>query len=390
MSRTIPTPRASAAPAQAAFGSVVAQLSLLDRLLPLWMFLAMALGLALGAAVPGLPAALDALKIDSVSVPIAIGLMWMMYPVLARVKYEQLTGARLAHAWRFYGTSLVFNWLVGPVLMFVLAWLLLPDLPEYRTGIVLVGLARCIAMVLMWNHLAGGDREDAAVLVALNSVFQVLTYPLYAYLFLALVPVWLHLGGGQAVSIGFWDVAKSVLVFLGIPLAAGVLTRLVGTRARGHASYDEVAMPRLAPTSLVALLFTIVVMFSLKGDVILALPGDVARIAAPLAVYFALSFGSAFWIGHRAGFGYPQTVTLAFTAAGNDFELAIAVAVGVFGIASKEALATVVGPLIEVPVLVGLVYVALWLSRRLAWRPGDRAMTRVVTADGAIEHAKAP
>src|SRR5579864_2278262 len=348
-------------------GDVVGQLSVLDRLLPIWIVLAMALGLGLGAAIPGLPVALDSLKVDTVSIPIAIGLMWMMYPVLARVKYEELTAGRIGHAWRFYGTSLTFNWLIGPVLMFALAWLLLPDLPEYRTGIVLVGLARCIAMVLMWNHLAGGDGEDAAVLVALNSVFQVLTYPLYAFLFLALVPRWLGLGSGQAVNIGFWDVAKSVLVFLGIPLAAGVITRVIGTRTRGTAWYDQVAMPRLAPTSLVALLFTIVVMFSLKRDVILALPGDVLRIAAPLVVYFALSFGTAFWIGHRSGFPYKRTVTLAFTAAGNDFELAIAVAVGVFGIASKEALATVVGPLIEVPMLVSLVYVALWLGRRLQW-----------------------
>lgn len=347
--------------------AVLGQLSVLDRLLPVWIVLAMAVGLGLGSAIPGLPAALDSLKVDTVSIPIAIGLMWMMYPVLARVKYEQLTAGRIRHAWRFYGISLTFNWLIGPVLMFALAWLLLPDLPEYRTGIILVGLARCIAMVLMWNHLAGGDREDAAVLVALNSVFQVLTYPLYAFLFLAVVPRWLGLGGGQAVNIGFWDVAKTVLVFLGIPLAAGVITRAIGTRARGTAWYDEVAMPRLAPTSLVALLFTIIVMFSLKGDVILALPGDVLRIAAPLAVYFALSFGTAFWIGHRSGFPYTRTVTLAFTAAGNDFELAIAVAVAVFGIASKEALATVVGPLIEVPVLVALVYVALWLGRRLLW-----------------------
>jgi ACR3 family arsenite transporter len=227
-------------------------------------------------------------------------------------------------------------------------------------------------MVLIWNQLAGGDPESAAVLVALNSVFQVLVYSFYAYLFLAVLPVWLGLGAGQAIEIAFWDIARSVLVFLGLPLAAGALTRYLGLRARGPVWYDEVAMPRLAPTALLALLFTIVVMFSLKGDVILALPGDVARIALPLLAYFALMFGAAFWWGRRAGFSYPNTATLAFTAAGNNFELAIAVAIGTFGIASGQALAAVVGPLIEVPALVGLVYVALWLSRRLSFQPTAR------------------
>jgi ACR3 family arsenite transporter len=355
-------PRETVAPPADVRG-VVGRLSVLDRFLPLWIVLAMALGLGLGAVVPGLPRALDALSVGTISLPIAVGLLWMMYPVLARVKYEELS--HVGRAWRLFGVSLLLNWVVGPLLMFALAWVFLPDLPHYRTGLILVGLARCIAMVLVWNQLAGGDREDAAVLVALNSVFQVLAYSLYAYVFLAVLPVALGLGAGQVVSIAFWDVARSVLVFLGVPLAAGVATRYVGLRARGRAWYDGVAMPRLAPTALVALLFTIVVMFSLKGDVILALPGDVARIALPLLVYFGLMFGAAFWWGRRAGFSYSRTTTLSFTAAGNNFELAIAVAVGVFGIASGEALAAVVGPLIEVPALVGLVYVALWLGRRV-------------------------
>lgn len=343
--------------------NVVGRLSFLDRFLPIWIFAAMGLGLILGATVPGLPRALDAMKIADVSLPIALGLLWMMYPVLARVKYEEIS--HVGRAWKLFAVSLGLNWVVGPILMFTLAWVFLLDLPEYRNGLILVGLARCIAMVLLWNHLAGGDAEDAAVLVALNSVFQVLAYSFYAFVFLAVLPVWLGLGAGQVVHIAFWDIAKSVLIFLGIPLAAGAVTRYVGVRSKGRNWYDDVAMPKLAPTALLALLFTIVVMFSLKGDVILALPGDVARIAVPLLVYFALMFGAAFWWGHRSGFSYPETATLSFTAAGNNFELAIAVAIGTFGIASSEALAAVVGPLIEVPALVALVYVALWLAHRL-------------------------
>ncbi len=359
---SVPTSPAVTAPNVRA---VMRQLSFLDRYLPLWIFLSMAVGLCLGALVPGLPRALDSLRVADVSLPIALGLIWMMYPVLARVKYEELS--HIGRAWRLFAISLGLNWVIGPILMFALAWLLLPDLPEYRTGLILVGLARCIAMVLIWNHLAGGDTEDAAVLVALNSVFQVLAYSFYAYVFLAVLPVWLGLGAGQRVDIAFWDIAKNVLIFLGIPLAAGAVTRYVGIKARGRAWYDDVAMPKIAPTALLALLFTIVVMFSLKGDVILALPGDVVRIAIPLVVYFALMFGAAFWWGRWSGFSYPETATLSFTAAGNNFELAIAVAIGTFGIASGQALAAVVGPLIEVPALVALVYVSLWLGRRLCF-----------------------
>lgn len=343
--------------------SAIRRLSILDRFLPLWIFVAMALGLGLGYAYPGTSRLLDSARVGAVSLPIAIGLLWMMYPVLARVKYEELGKTRKAG--KVLSISLVQNWLVGPLLMFILAWLFLPDLPEYRTGLIIVGLARCIAMVLVWNMLAGGDNEYCAVLVALNSVFQVLFYSVLAYFYVTLLPQWLGLGAGQAIQIEFWDIAVSVLVFLGIPLVAGVLTRYLGIKRRGREWYEGSLMPRLAPTALLALLFTIVVMFSLKGEVILRLPMDVVRIAIPLVAYFALMFAISYLMSWRLGYRYQETVTLSFTAASNNFELAIAVAIGVFGIASGQALAAVVGPLIEVPVLISLVYVSLWLKQRL-------------------------
>jgi arsenite transporter len=347
------------------------RLSTLDRWLPLWIFLAMALGIVLGRAFPGLAPALDAMTLDTVSLPIAIGLLWMMYPVLARVNYEKIPA--IAGNTKLLMTSLVLNWVIGPALMFVLAWVLLPDHPDYRTGLIIVGLARCIAMVLVWNMLACGNNEYAAVLVALNSAFQIVMYTVLGYVYLMVVPQWLG-AEGTALDISMWAIAKSVLIFLGIPLVAGFLTRVILGHLKGQAWYDTRFIPRLAPTALIGLLFTIVMMFSLKGEVILTLPLDVLRIALPLLLYFGLMFTLAFGLSYLLKFPYADTATLSFTAASNNFELAIAVAIGVFGIASGEALAAVVGPLVEVPVLIGLVYVSLWMGRTLyphdtVWTP---------------------
>jgi ACR3 family arsenite transporter len=342
-------------------GSVVAKLSFLDRFLGVWIIAAMALGLILGRVIPGLDDALDAVKVGSVSLPIAIGLLLMMYPVLAKVRYTEtsrVTGDR-----SLLVASLVLNWVIGPALMFALAWLLLPDLPEYRTGLVIVGLARCIAMVLIWNDLSCGDREAAAVLVAINSVFQIVAFAGLGWFYLQTLPGWLGLETTSAeFSIG--AIALSVLVFLGIPLLAGYLTRTIGEKARGRHWYESRFLPKIGPVALYGLLFTIVMLFALQGDAITNAPLDVARIALPLLAYFVIMFGGSFALGHRLHLGYAKTATLAFTAAGNNFELAIAVAIGTFGVTSGQALAGVVGPLIEVPVLVALVDVSLWARRR--------------------------
>jgi arsenite transporter len=358
MTTTTPTPAPAPAPGD---DEVLGRLSTLDRFLPVWIVAAMVAGLALGRLVPGLDDALDRVKIDTVSLPIAAGLLLMMYPVLAKVRYTQL--GEVTADRRMLWASLGLNWLVGPALMFALAWLLLPDLPEYRTGLIIVGLARCIAMVLIWNDLARGNREAAVFLVALNSVFQIVAYSLLGYFYLELLPSWLGLDQ-QALDVSIWDITRAVLIFLGIPLAAGFLTRVIGERRRGIEWYEQRFLPRIGPVALYGLLFTIVVLFALQGDAITSAPFDVARIALPLFVYFALMWTTAFALGLRLGLPYDRNATVAFTAAGNNFELAIAVAIGVFGVTSGQALAGVVGPLVEVPVLVGLVYVALWAKRR--------------------------
>jgi ACR3 family arsenite transporter len=341
---------------------LAAKLSFLDRFLTLWIFVAMAVGVGLGAIFPQLPLLINSLSINEISLPIAIGLLWMMYPPLARVKYDEL--GKVKKAWKMFTLSIFQNWLVGPFLMFGLAWLFLPDLPQYRIGIIIVGLARCIAMVLVWNMLAEGDNEYCAVLVALNSIFQVALYSIYAWFFITLLSSWVSNGSGVAVSVSVLDIAKTVFVFLGVPFVAGIVTRFLLVRRRGKQWYDQVFVEKLSPTALIGLLFTIVVMFSLKGGYILALPWDVVRIAIPLVSYFLIMFTVSFILSKAWRFNYPETATLSFTAASNNFELAIAVAIGVFGINSGEAFAAVIGPLFEVPVLISLVNVALWARKR--------------------------
>ncbi len=339
-----------------------ARLGALDRFLPIWIVLAMGLGLLLAVFVPQVGTLLHAASIGTISIPIAVGLLVMMYPVLAKVRYSD--AAVVARDRRLLVSSLALNWVVGPALMFALAWLLLPDLPEYRTGLIIVGLARCIAMVLIWNDLACGDREAAAFLVAVNSVFQVIAFAGLGWFYLQVLPTWLGLSTTSA-EFSIWAITASVLVFLGIPLIAGYLSRVIGERRRGRDWYEGVFLPKISPLALGGLLFTIVLLFALQGQQVIDHPLDVARIALPLLLYFLVMFLVGFATGGLLGLSYERTTTLAFTAAGNNFELAIAVAIGTFGAASGQALSGIVGPLIEVPVLVGLVYVALWLRPRV-------------------------
>jgi ACR3 family arsenite transporter len=366
--RRTPTARASE------HAAVLSKLSTLDRFLPLWIALAMAAGLGLGRLIPSLNDGLDKLQVGTVSLPIALGLLLMMYPVLAKVRYEELGRAKHdgVSDRAFFGWSLFLSWVVGPALMFALAWLFLADQPAYRTGVIIVGLARCIAMVLIWNDLAKGDRDRTALLVVFNALFQVAAYSLLGYFYLTVLPGWLGLDT-QGFEVGIWEVVKTVLIFLGIPLTAGFLTRRIGLKRKGREWYDTRFLPKIGQITLYGLLFTIVILFAIQGEKITAEPADVARIALPLLSYFLIMWIAGFVVGKLIRLPYAQTASMGFTVASNDFELAIAVAVGVFGATSGEALAGVVGPLIEVPVLVTLVYVALWARRY--WRSSTIAAT---------------
>ncbi len=349
-------------------------LSVLDKFLTLWIFIAMTTGIAIGYFFPSISVTLDAFRLGSVSLPIAIGLLVMMYPPLAKVKYEELKYLiRAKDAEKIFGTSLVLNWVIGPLLMFCLAWIFLPDIPEFRTGIIMVGLARCIAMVLVWNQLAEGDCEYCAVLVALNSIFQILFYSLLAYLFITIVSGWI--GGASAsayVNVSILDIAKSVFIFLGIPFIAGIVSRYILIKKKGKEWYDGTFVRRISPIALIGLLFTIVVMFSFKGLYIINKPFDVLRVAIPLISYFLLMFFISFWLSYKLKFKYSLATTQSFTAASNNFELAIAVCIGVWGISSLQAFAAVIGPLMEVPVLISLVSVSLWIKKRYYLPNGER------------------
>lgn len=346
--------------------SAPARMSFLDRFLPVWIILAMAFGLLLGRAVPGLSGLLERFEVGGISLPIALGLLVMMYPPLAKVRYDKTR--EIATDKRLMTVSIILNWIVGPAFMFTLAWLFLPDQPELRTGLIIVGLARCIAMVLVWSELSCADREATAVLVAINSVFQVLMFGVLGWFYLQILPSWLGLET-TSVEFSFFSIVTAVLVFLGIPLLAGVLSRIIGERVKGRAWYEETFLPAVSPLALVGLLYTIVLLFSLQGDQITSQPWTVARVALPLLGYFVGMFLIALVVSKASGMGYAQSASVSFTAAGNNFELAIAVAIGTFGATSAQALAGTIGPLIEIPVLVGLVYLMRGIGPRLF--PGD-------------------